>query len=113
MATLAGAGVYSEIYSFGVVLLEILTGMNVCNWNREEGKQNLVKWATPLLAHEANLGRILDPQLLDDNNNQPPKGAFMLAQVVSKCLQPTQDKRPSMEEILEVLRACYSVSVCV
>ncbi|KAM0065459.1 putative protein kinase RLK-Pelle-CrRLK1L-1 family [Helianthus debilis subsp. tardiflorus] len=100
-----GFGVKSEIYSFGVVLLEILTGMKVYDYDRPVGKQNLVKWATPLLAHEVNLEMILDPQLQD--NNHPPKGAFMLAELVSKCLQPTQDERPSMKNILHVLNKCY------
>ncbi|KAI3677042.1 hypothetical protein L1987_86660 [Smallanthus sonchifolius] len=71
---LEGFGVQSEIFSFGVVLLELLTGMKVFDRKRREGKQNLVKWATPLLAHVANLRMILDPQLLD--NNHPPKGAY-------------------------------------
>ncbi|KAI7754900.1 hypothetical protein M8C21_026686, partial [Ambrosia artemisiifolia] len=93
-------GVKSEIYSFGVILLEILTGMKVFDPNRPEGKENLVKWATPLLPHEENLEMILDPKLQENNN--PPKGAFMLAQLVSNCLQPTQDKRPSIETILQL-----------
>ncbi|MFS7989766.1 putative protein kinase RLK-Pelle-RLCK-VIIa-2 family [Helianthus anomalus] len=105
MTTLAGFGVKSEIYSFGVVLLEILTGMKVYDYDRPVGKQNLVKWATPLLAHEVNFEMILDPQLQDNNN--PPKGAFMLAELVSKCLQPTQDERPSMKNIFQVLNECY------
>ncbi|KAF5783737.1 putative protein kinase RLK-Pelle-CrRLK1L-1 family [Helianthus annuus] len=105
-----GFGVECEIYSFGVVLLEILTGMKVFDRNRPQGKQNLVKWATPLLAHEANLGMIMDPQLLDSCND-PPKGAFMLAQLITNCLQPVKDKRPLMENILQVLRQCYQETI--
>ncbi|KAK1426192.1 hypothetical protein QVD17_14861 [Tagetes erecta] len=100
-----GFGVKSEIYSFGVVLLELLTGMKVFDRNRSEEKQNLVKWAIPLLTDDANLGMILDPQLQD--NNHPPKGAFVFAELVSNCLQPSQDERPSMEKILQVLHQCY------
>ncbi|MFS7989744.1 putative transferase [Helianthus anomalus] len=83
MVTLAGFMLKGEIYSFGVVLLEILTGMKVFDPNRPKGKQNLVEWAIPLLAHEVNMGVILDPQF-QDNNNHPPKEAFMLAELVSK-----------------------------
>ncbi|KAI7754899.1 hypothetical protein M8C21_026685 [Ambrosia artemisiifolia] len=101
-----GFGVKSEIFSFGVVLLEILTGMKVFDRNRPKGKENLVKWASPLLPHEENVGMIIDPQLHD--NNHPPKGAFMLAQLISNCLQQTEDKRPSMENVLHVLIECYT-----
>ncbi|KAD3337374.1 hypothetical protein E3N88_32894 [Mikania micrantha] len=58
-----GFGLKSEIYSFGVVLLELLTGVKVFDQNRLQGKKNLVKWAAPLLPHEANWEMILDTQL--------------------------------------------------
>ncbi|KAJ9550794.1 hypothetical protein OSB04_014839 [Centaurea solstitialis] len=99
------AGMKSEIHTFGVILLEILTGMKVFDVNRLQGKQNLVTWATPLLAEEVNLAMIMDPQLRYDD--YPPKGALKLGLLVSKCLQPAPDKRPSMEEILQVLYHCY------
>ncbi|XP_071737045.1 uncharacterized protein [Rutidosis leptorrhynchoides] len=95
----------SEIYSFGVVLLEILAGVQGYDVNRPYGKQNLVKWATPLLPDRENLRMIMDPQLLD--NDHPPKGAFKLALLISKCLQRYQEQRPSMEQILQVLYECY------
>ncbi|KVI01537.1 Protein kinase, ATP binding site-containing protein [Cynara cardunculus var. scolymus] len=97
---------YSGLFHFDdVILLEILTGMKVFDVNRPYGKQNLVNWATPLLADEVNLGMIMDPKFW--HNSYPPKGAFKLALLVSKCLQPTPNERPLMEEILQVLYQCY------
>ncbi|KAD3337373.1 hypothetical protein E3N88_32893 [Mikania micrantha] len=104
-----GLAMQNEIYSFGVVLLEMLSGMEVHDWNRPLGEENLAKWTAPLLAHEANFGMIMDKQLQD--NNLPPKGAFIFAKLVSNCLQPAQDERPSMETILQVLRECYEEAV--
>ncbi|KAL4582338.1 hypothetical protein LXL04_006885 [Taraxacum kok-saghyz] len=92
--------VKSEIYAFGVVLLEILTGLKAYDEKRPLENKKLVTWAIPLLADERNLGRIMDPQLR--HFNFPPNGAFKLAQLVSKCLERKQDKRPSMEEILQI-----------
>ncbi|GJX22033.1 mitogen-activated protein kinase kinase kinase [Tanacetum coccineum] len=100
-----GLWVKSEIYAFGVVLLEILTGLKVYDVNRAEGKQNLVKWAIPLLEDEVNLGMIMDPQLRRYNFNS--KGAFELSLLISKCLQPNQEERPSMEQIFQILYLCY------
>ena len=102
---MADFGIKSEIYAFGVVLLEILTGLKVHDVNRSMEKQNLVKWATPLLADEVNLGRIMDRQL--QLNDCPPKGAFKFALLFSNCLQRIAEKRPSMEEIIRVLYECY------
>ncbi|CAI9282976.1 unnamed protein product [Lactuca saligna] len=104
-----GFAIKSEIYAFGVVLLEILTGMKVYDKRRPLGKQKLVEWALPLLADEVNLSVIMDPRL--QHNDSSPKRAFKLAQLVSKCLQLKQDKRPSMEYILQVLHHCYQKEI--
>ncbi|KAL7606230.1 hypothetical protein Lser_V15G20205 [Lactuca serriola] len=104
-----GFAIKSEIYAFGVVLLEILTGMKVYDKRRPLGKQKLVEWALPLLADEVNFSVIMDPRL--QLNDSSPKRAFKLAQLVSKCLQLKQDKRPSMEYILQVLHHCYQKEI--
>ncbi|KAL4582349.1 hypothetical protein LXL04_006896 [Taraxacum kok-saghyz] len=104
-----GFVVKSEIYGFGVVLLEILIGLKVYDEERPLKKKKLVTWAIPLLPDEGNLGMIMDPQLQHDDF--PPIGAFKLAQLVSNCLEQKQDKCPSMEEILQVLHHCYQEEV--
>ncbi|CAH1421062.1 unnamed protein product [Lactuca virosa] len=104
-----GFAIKSEIYAFGVVLLEILTGMKVYDRRRPLGKQNLVEWALPLLADEVNLSMIMDPRV--QNIDFPPKEAFKFTQLISNCLQAKQDKRPSMEYIMQVLQHCYQNSL--
>lgn len=99
---LAGFGVQSEIYAFGLVLIEILTGMNVY----KVGKQTMVRWATNiLLADNVNSGTIGDPQLGYDSHAS--EEALELALLVSNCLRPLEEKRPSMEVIVQVLCHCY------
>ncbi|XP_023743326.1 uncharacterized protein LOC111891500 [Lactuca sativa] len=100
-----GFSIKSEIYAFGVVLLEILTGLKVYDRRRPLGKQNLVEWALPLLADEVNLSMIMDPRL--QNIDFPPKEAFKFTQLISNCLQAKQDKRPSMKYIAQGLHHCY------
>ncbi|KAI3708934.1 hypothetical protein L2E82_38532 [Cichorium intybus] len=58
-----GVGVKREIYDFGVVLLEILTG-KVYNVRRPLGKQKLVKWAIPLLKKFEDLSSHCSANLL-------------------------------------------------
>ncbi|XP_011628849.1 probable serine/threonine-protein kinase PIX7 [Amborella trichopoda] len=53
----------SDVCSFGVVLLEILTGRRSIDKNRPGGEQNLVAWALPRLADKRKLHQLVDPRL--------------------------------------------------
>ena len=44
----------SDVYGFGVVLLEILSGQRAIDKNRPSGQRNIVKWAKPSLTSEQN-----------------------------------------------------------
>ena len=100
---------HSEIYDFGVVLLKMLTGMKKYDERIPLDHKILMEWATPLLTNKVNLGMIMDPQL--QHNNHLPEGAFELAQLVTKCLQPTRYKNLSIEEISQVLYQCYQNAI--
>lgn len=89
--------VKSDVYGFGVVLLEILTGLVVLDLNRPAGEQNLVEWAKPSLSEKKKLKKIMDPRL---ENEYPMKGAIQAAEIVLKCVENDPKNRPSMEEIL-------------
>ncbi|KAI6690658.1 hypothetical protein NL676_027486 [Syzygium grande] len=44
--------VKSDVYGFGVVLLEMLTGLQALDPERPSGRQNLVEWARPSLPRQ-------------------------------------------------------------
>ncbi|XP_020535412.1 receptor-like cytoplasmic kinase 176 isoform X2 [Jatropha curcas] len=52
----------TDIYSFGIVLLELLTGKKPISSNSSKGQESLVKWAMPLL-ESGNLEALVDPKL--------------------------------------------------
>ncbi|XP_051130821.1 putative receptor-like protein kinase At5g39000 isoform X2 [Andrographis paniculata] len=92
--------VKSDIYGFGVVLLEILTGLRTIDLNRPQGQQNLVEWMVPLLIHRKKLMRCMDHRL---EGKYPAKSAFEVARLAKTCLEPDPKNRPSAQEVLEAL----------
>ncbi|GER49716.1 protein kinase superfamily protein [Striga asiatica] len=89
--------VKSDIYGFGVVLLEIITGLRVLDLRRPTGQTNLVDWAKPFLPNKKKLRKLMDPRL---QGQYPSKAAFGIAELILKCLEPDPKCRPDMEEIL-------------
>uniref|UniRef100_A0A3Q7H402 non-specific serine/threonine protein kinase n=1 Tax=Solanum lycopersicum TaxID=4081 RepID=A0A3Q7H402_SOLLC len=98
--------VKSDVYGFGVVLLEILSGRRVLDLNRPNGEHNLVDWAKPMLPDKKKLRKLMDPRL---EAQYPSKAAFQIAEIILRCLEPDPKNRPSMEEILECLEQCNGI----
>ncbi|KMT09629.1 hypothetical protein BVRB_6g130810 [Beta vulgaris subsp. vulgaris] len=98
----------SDVYGFGVVLLEMLTGSRAVDLNRPKGQQNLVEWTSPYLSNKKKLRGIIDPRLVGQYSL---KAAFELAQVTLKCLRPDPRTRPGMKEVLEVIQKVESIKV--
>ncbi|KAI3459953.1 hypothetical protein Pfo_016616 [Paulownia fortunei] len=92
--------VKSDVYGFGVVLLEIITGLRVLDLNRPGGQTNLVDWAKPSLTDNKKLRKIIDPRLL---GQYPSKAAYGTAELILHCLEPDPKCRPNMEEVLVTL----------
>lgn len=96
----------SDVYGFGVVLLELLTGLRAVDPNRPSGSHNLVGWAEPSLTSKRKIKKLVDPRLGDDYS---PKGAWTMAELILNCLESDPRKRPSMEEVLVILEKVRSL----
>jgi serine/threonine protein kinase len=90
----------SDVYGFGVVLLEMITGLRALDTNRPPGQNNLVDWARPSLSDKKKLRKIMDPRLGD---KYPDKAAQRAAELILKCIENDPKKRPSSEQVLETL----------
>ncbi|GKC21624.1 probable serine/threonine-protein kinase PIX13 [Tanacetum coccineum] len=97
--------VKSDIYGFGVVLLETLTGLQVIDNTRGDEKSNLVEWARPILGSKRKLKTIMDPRL---EKKYPLEVAFKCAALALKCLKTSPKDRPSSEEVLQSLEKIFA-----
>ncbi|KAF8013802.1 hypothetical protein BT93_I1606 [Corymbia citriodora subsp. variegata] len=88
-----------DIYSFGVVLLEIACGRNVVEPSLEEGQVRLVDWVWQLYG----TGRLLDAadSKLDIDFNENQLECLMV--VGLWCAHPNHIDRPSIREAFNVL----------
>nr|XP_043618839.1 receptor like protein kinase S.2-like isoform X2 [Erigeron canadensis] len=90
----------NDIYAFGVVLLETLTGLHVLDKTRPVKEQNLVEWMRPMLSNKEKVKTIVDSSLYQD---YPPEAAYRYAQLILKCTQAEPKDRPSIEQVLQSL----------
>ncbi|XP_044470798.1 probable serine/threonine-protein kinase PIX13 [Mangifera indica] len=92
--------VKSDVYGFGVVLLELLTGLRALDTKRPNGEQNLVDWMKPMLSQKKKLKNIMDARI---EGQYSTKAAQQAAQLALKCIEQEPKNRPSMKEVVEIL----------
>ncbi|GKA86842.1 serine/threonine/dual specificity protein kinase, catalytic domain-containing protein [Tanacetum coccineum] len=95
----------SDIFGFGVVLLEILTALPAIGGNGLSEEYSLVDWAGKILADRRNLKEIMDPRL---EQNYPLEGAFACGVLALRCVANEPKDRPSIEEVLQNLEQIYA-----
>lgn len=90
----------SDVFSFGVVLLELLSGRRAVDKNRPSGQHNLVEWAKPYMANKRKLLRVLDNRL---EGQYDIDEAFKVATLSLQCLATESKFRPNMHEVVTEL----------
>ncbi|KAI3907778.1 hypothetical protein MKW98_008455 [Papaver atlanticum] len=97
--------VKSDVYSYGVVLLELLSGRQPVDMSQSPGQENLVTWARPLLTTREGLEQLVDPALEGNYNFD---NMARVAAIASMCVHPEVTQRPFMGEVVQALKLIYN-----
>ncbi|XP_015693238.1 probable serine/threonine-protein kinase PBL25 isoform X1 [Oryza brachyantha] len=89
----------TDVYSFGVFLLELITGKRAVDTCRPVCEQILAYWAKPML-HNRRCHELVDPLL---RGEYPDKDFCQAVAVAAMCLYEEASSRPTMSDIVVAL----------
>uniref|UniRef100_A0A0E0CYP8 non-specific serine/threonine protein kinase n=1 Tax=Oryza meridionalis TaxID=40149 RepID=A0A0E0CYP8_9ORYZ len=90
----------SDVYSYGVVLLELLSGQRALDKNRPPGQHNLVEWARPYITNKRRVIHVLDSRL---GSQYSLPAAQKIATLAVQCLSMDTRCRPGMDQVVTAL----------
>ncbi|CAI9104752.1 OLC1v1003500C5 [Oldenlandia corymbosa var. corymbosa] len=89
-----------DVYSYGVVLLELLSGRRAIGFEKSKGQEeSLVIWARPKLEN-GDVNGILDPKLGKDVDGVQVQRMVCAAKL---CLTQSARRRPDISQVLKIL----------
>ncbi|KAH7520923.1 hypothetical protein FEM48_Zijuj08G0197200 [Ziziphus jujuba var. spinosa] len=89
-----------DVYAFGVVLLELLSGKKPINNESPKGQESLVMWAKPILK-SGKVSQLLDPSLGSDYDHDQIERMILAATL---CIRRAPKLRPQISLVLKLLK---------
>ncbi|XP_024636619.1 probable serine/threonine-protein kinase PBL7 [Medicago truncatula] len=90
----------SDIYSFGVALLELITGRKAFDHRRPVKEQKVVEWAIRSFKKQKRFSKMVDPLL---EGQYPERGLYQAFEIASRCVQEQPNMRPVIADVVTAL----------
>lgn len=91
----------NDVYSFGILIMEIISGRNPVDYSRPPAEVNLVDWLKTMVTNRNPEG-VLDPKLPEKPTSRALKKTLLVA---LRCVDPNAQKRPKMGQVVHMLEA--------
>lgn len=90
-----------DVYAFGVVLMEIITGRKALDERMPDDKTHLVTWFRRVLINRDNIPKTIDESL--DPDEETLNGILRVAELAGHCTAREPHQRPDMGHAVNVL----------
>ncbi|KAF8094127.1 hypothetical protein N665_0369s0011 [Sinapis alba] len=95
----------SDVYSFGILLLEIITNQRVLDQTRE--KSHIAEW-TAFMLNRGDITGIMDINLHGDYSSH---SAWRVLELAMLCANPSSERRPNMSQVAIELKECLTSEI--
>ncbi|XVE67601.1 hypothetical protein DITRI_Ditri09bG0001100 [Diplodiscus trichospermus] len=86
----------SDAYSFGVFLLELVSGREASQFPSSDSTENLVEWVQKTEEY-SNISRIIDERL---GSSFTSEGMEEFIKLMMRCLEASSERRPAMSNVV-------------
>lgn len=91
----------ADVYSYGVILMELITGRRVLDDNQPEDRTHLVTWFRRMLIKKDNIQNLVDPILNPDQETYD--SILKVTELAGHCTAREPYQRPEMGHTVNIL----------
>ncbi|GFQ07558.1 putative receptor protein kinase zmpk1 [Phtheirospermum japonicum] len=97
-----------DVFGFGVVILEMVRGIRVCNWDDDEQENGLMKFVRKMKGNIEFGGLDWVESVVDSRleGGFSRKQAAVLIEIGVSCVEEDRNKRPTMASVVQTLLWC-------